>query len=59
MDYPSSFYTCPRCKRRVQEPDPCECEEMSDEELNEDESAEDAAREAEWDAMESRRSCRD
>ena len=51
MDYPSSFYTCTRCKRRVQEPDPCECEELDDDTLD--------AAEAEWDAMESRRSCRD
>ena len=59
MDYPSSFYICPRCKRRVQEPDPCECEELDDDTLDAAEAAEEAAREAEWDAMESRRSCRD
>lgn len=59
MDYPSSFYTCTRCKRRVQEPDPCECEELDDDTLDAAEAAEEASREAEWDAMESRRSCRD
>lgn len=59
MDYPQTYYTCPRCKRRVPEPDPCECEEVSDEELDAAEAAEEAAAEAEWDAMESRRSCRD
>lgn len=52
MDYPSLFYTCPRCKRRVQEPDPCECEELDDETLDAAEAAEEAAREAEWDAAE-------
>ena len=52
MDAPYSYYKCPRCGNRVCEPDPCECEEISDEQLDDAQQAINAAEEANWEGDE-------
>ena len=48
MDAPYSYYKCPRCGKRVCEPDPCDCEEIDDEQIDDAQRAINAAEEANW-----------